>query len=61
VFLLGLNKLAIAIKLSNWESIRSVSISVVSQGEKEGIKKIVKQVTEVCALARTVQSDIDCN
>ena len=34
---------------------------MVSDGEKEGIKSIVRQKldTEVCALARTVQSDID--
>ena len=55
-------KLNIAIKLSELgvDTIEA-GFPVVSEGEKEGIKKIVKQNldTEVCALARTVQADID--
>src|SRR6476646_3248170 len=55
-------KLNIAIKLSELgvDTIEA-GFPVVSDGEKEGIKNIVKQKldTEVCALARTVQSDID--
>jgi 2-isopropylmalate synthase len=55
-------KMNIAIKLSELgvDTIEA-GFPVVSEGEKEGIKKIVKQNldTEVCALARTVQSDID--
>ncbi|MGI0031646.1 MAG: 2-isopropylmalate synthase, partial [Nitrososphaeraceae archaeon] len=55
-------KLAIAIKLSELgvDTIEA-GFPVVSQGEKDGIQNIVKQRldTEVCALARTVQSDID--
>jgi 2-isopropylmalate synthase len=55
-------KLNIAIKLSELgvDTIEA-GFPVVSEGEKDGIKKIVKQNldTEVCALARTVQSDID--
>src|SRR6266540_1407198 len=55
-------KLNIANKLSELgvDTIEA-GFPVVSDGEKEGIKKIVKQKleTEVCALARTVQSDID--
>ena len=55
-------KLNIAIKLSELgvDTIEA-GFPVVSDGEKEGIKSIVRQKldTEVCALARTVQSDID--
>src|SRR6476659_715746 len=55
-------KLNIAIKLSELgvDTIEA-GFPVVSDGEKEGTKNIVKQKldTEVCALARTVQSDID--
>src|SRR6476619_823337 len=55
-------KLNIAIKLSELgvDTIEA-GFPVVSDGEKEGIKNIVKQKldTEVCAWARTVQSDID--
>jgi len=55
-------KLNIAIKLSELgvDTIEA-GFPVVSDGEKEGIKNIVKQKldTEVCALARTIQSDID--
>src|SRR5918995_3114243 len=55
-------KLNIAIKLSELgvDTIEA-GFPVVSDGEKEGIKSIVRQKldTEVCALARTVRSDID--
>src|SRR5919109_1989808 len=55
-------KLNVAIKLADLgvDTIEA-GFPVVSDGEKEGIKNIVKQKldTEVCVLARTVKADID--
>ena len=55
-------KLNVAIKLAELgvDTIEA-GFPVVSDGEKEGIKNIVKQKldTEVCVLARTVKADID--
>src|ERR1044072_6407959 len=55
-------KLKIAIKLSELgvDTIEA-GFPVVSDGEKEGVKNIVKENlnTEICVLARTIKSDID--
>ena len=56
------NKLNIAMKLSELGvDIIEAGFPVVSDGEKQGVKKIVKQKlnSEICVLARTAQSDID--